>query len=276
MNRFRQLQLHAALVVLVIATFVPFVVMGLMSLRSSLDIVVNFWGLPRHPAWSNYSRAFSELAPAMVNTFLVCLVAVAGSLFISLLAGYAFARHEFPGKRLLFALIMGLMMVPGVLLLAPRYVLAVDFGLRDTYWGLWWFYLSGGQVLGIYLIRTFIAALPEDLFEAARIEGAGEWSCLFRIALPLTQPILVTVGILLFLTTYNDLIWPMLVLNDPRKDTLMLALLQFTPSDPQSTNRTELGVQAAGYVCASLPVVIVFWMGMKAYIRGVLAGGIKE
>ncbi len=276
MNRRSPIPLHLVLVTLVFITFAPICMMVVMSLRSSLDIMVDFWGIPLRPLWANYSRAFMALAPAMVNTFIICAGAVIGSLFLSLLAGYAFARHIFPGRDFLFGLIMALLMVPGVLLLAPRYVLAMNLGLRDSYWGLWWFYISGGQVIGIYLMRTFLSTLPEDYFEAARIEGAGELTCLFKIALPLSQPILVTVGVLIFLGTYNDLIWPMLMINDPSENTLMLALLNFAPSDTLSTGRVDLGTQAAGYVCASLPVVVIFWLGMKAYIRGVLTGGVKE
>lgn len=114
---------------------------------------------------------------------------------LATLAGYSFSRLKFMGRQLLFYLILALMMV-----------LAMRLGLRDTYWGLWLFYVSGGQVFAIFLMRSFLKSLPEDLFETARIEGAGELRCIWHVAIPLSRPILVTVAIMLFLGLYNNLI----------------------------------------------------------------------
>ena len=161
------------------------------------------------------------------------------------------------GREFLFYLVLALMMVPGMLLLTPKYVLAMNLGLRDTYWGLWLFYISGGQVFGIFLCRSFFASLPEELFEAARIEGASEIQCILHIAVPLSRPILVTIAIMTFIGLYNDLIWPMLIINETGKETLMLALLHFNPVDKQMPNRPDLGIQAAGHVFASLPLLLV-------------------
>lgn len=260
---------------LLLAAYLPIVMMFLMSLRESGHIYANFWGAPwpLHP--SNYANAFTILFRPALNTLFVCFVGVGGVVVLSTLAGYAFARVKFPGRSLLFGAVMLLMMVPGMLLLTPNYVLAMKLGLRDSYWGLWLFYVSSGQVVAIFLMRTFFAALPEELFESARLAGASEWQCIWLVAVPLCRPILVTVAITTLMGFYNDLIWPLLMINDPEKETLMQALLRFIPVDKTATGRMDLGAVSAGYVFASIPIIAIFWFGMKAYIRGVLSGAVK-
>ena len=260
---------------LLLAAYLPIVMLLLMSVRESARIYADFWALPwpLHPA--NYSTALTLLFRPALNTLFICTTSVAGVLVLSTLAGYAFARLKFPGRSVLFGLVMILMMVPGMLLLTPNYVLAMKFGLRDSYWSLWLFYVSSGQIVAIYLMRSFFAALPEELFEAARLAGASEWQCIWLIAVPLCRPILVTVAITTAMMFYNDLIWPLLMINDPEHETLMQALLRFVPADREATGRMDLGVVTAGYVFASIPIIAIFWIGMKAYVRGVLSGAVK-
>jgi ABC-type glycerol-3-phosphate transport system permease component len=277
MNRKRQrLFLSLALLsTLLLAAYLPIVMLGLMSLRASAQIYANFWAVPwpLHP--ENYAAAMTVLLRPALNTLFICATSVAGVLVLSTLAGYAFARLKFPGRAVLFGLVMILMMVPGMLLLTPNYVLAMKLGLRDSYWGLWLFYVSGGQIVAIYLMRSFFAALPEELFEAARLAGASEWQCIWLVAVPLCRPILVTVAITTTMMFYNDLIWPLLMINDPERETLMQALLRFVPADKETTGRMDLGVVTAGYVFASIPILVIFWFGMKSYVRGVLTGAVK-
>ncbi len=260
---------------LLLAAYLPLVMMLMMSLRESARIYADFWALPwpLHPA--NYANALGVLLQPALNTLFICLTSVAGVLVLSTLAGYAFARMKFPGRGPLFGMVAILMMVPGMLLLTPNYVLAMQLGLRDSSWGLWLFYVSGGQIVAIFLMRSFFAALPEELFESARLAGASEWQCLWHIAVPLCRPILVTVAITTLMMFYNDLIWPLLMINDPRRETLMQALLRFIPADKTATGRMDLGAVAAGYVFASVPILLLFWMGMKTYVRGVLSGAVK-
>ncbi len=273
--RFGQKASLIVLVALLLLSFVPVFMMLNMSLRRSIDIFGDFWGTPFPPRFENYANAFSLLLRPALHSLWIGLSSVAGILCLATLSGYAFARLRFPGRELLFYLVLALMMVPGMLLLTPNYVLAVSLGLRDSYWGLWLFYVAGGQVFAIFLLRRFLQGLPEDLFEAARLEGATEIQCLWHIAVPLSRPILVTIGIMTFLGLYNDLIWPLLIIDDPDRETMMMALLHFNPVDRRVSNRPDLGVQAAGYVFASLPILIVFWFGMKSYIEGVTSGALK-
>ena len=270
-----QILILALLTILLILAFVPIIVMLFMSLRRTIDILSNFWAFPHSPEWSNFASAFTMLLRPALNSMFISLVSVLGVVALSTISGYVFARLKFFGREFLFYLILVLMMVPAMLLLTPNYVLAVDLGIRGSYWGLWLFYVASGQVLGIFLCRSFFSSLPNELFESARMEGASELQCIRHIAIPLSKPILVTIGIITFLSFYNDLIWPMLILTETDKETLMLALLKFNPVDKQMPSRASMGVQAAGYVFASLPLLFVFWYGMKYYISGITSGAVK-
>lgn len=278
MRRTRSIWQSASLLLLsllLLLAFVPILMMLNISLRRSIDVFADFWALPSPPQWRNYGSAFSLLWRPALNSIYVSALSVLGVVALATVSGYVFARLKFMGRELLFYLILALMMVPGMLLLTPNYALAMQLGLRDSYWGLWLFYVAGGQIFGIFLCRSFFASLPEELFESARLEGASELRCIWHIAVPLSRPILVTIGIMVFLGLYNDLIWPLLIINDPAKETLMLALLHFNPVDQQIPSRADVGVQAAGYAFAALPLLFVFWFGMKYYIRGVTSGAIK-
>lgn len=261
---------------LVFLALVPLFLMFSMSLRRTVEIYTNFWAFPFPAYWGNFGSALSTLVRPTLNSLFVGFTSVLGILVLSILSGYAFARLRFLGKELLFGLILILMMVPGMLLLTPNYILAVKLGLRDSYWGLWLFYVSGGQIVGIFLMRSFFQSLPEELFESARIDGATELRCIWHIAIPLARPIMVTVAITTILGLYSDIIWPMLIINDHSKETLMQALVRFSPASQESTKLTDLGVVAAGYVFATIPIMIIFWFGMKAYMQGILSGAVKQ
>lgn len=269
------LKLLLPLGLLLVLAFVPILLMVSMSFRRSVDIFADYWALPFPLYLENYAGAAQALFVPALITMLVCAVSIVGLLFLSVMAAYAFGRLQFFGRDVLYFSVIALLMIPGIILLTPNYVLLNALGLWDSLWGLILFYVAGGQIIGIFFLRNFFRELPAELFESSRMDGASEWQNLFHIALPLSRPVLITIGILTFLGFYNDLIWPMLVISDLRKETLMLALLHFNPPDPETSARPDLGVQAAGYVSASIPILIVFWFCMKAYLQGITAGAIK-
>ena len=166
--------------------------------------------------------------------------------------------------------------MPGVLTLTPSFVLATQLDLRDSLSGLVIFYIGGGQVFAIFLLRAFFQSQPEEMFEAARIDGAGEMRALWSVAIPLARPILITIGIMNFLGIYNDLIWPLLMLNSRDLQTLTLALQNYSPANEKMPGRTDLGAVMAGYAFSSVPTLIVFAFGMKYYIEGLTSGAIKQ
>jgi len=266
----------AILTVLLLLSFVPVYMMLTMSIKDSLMIELDFWAPPVPPAWGNYSRAVGDLTWPAVRTIGVAVVSIVGITAISCVAAYTFARLQFFGKEFLFYLIIFVFLVPGVLTLTPSFVLATQLSLRDSLGGLVVFYIGGGQVFAIFLLRAFFQSQPEEMFEAARIDGAGELKALWTIAVPLAWPILITIGIMNFLGIYNDLIWPLLMLNSRDIQTLTLALQNYSPANEKMPGRPDLGAIMAGYTFSSLPMLLVFTFGMKYYIEGLTSGAIKQ
>lgn len=265
---------YALLIFFLILTFFVFVLMVSLSFRRSILIYLKFWDWPWPLYWGNYETAFVDLIPSAVRTLIVTGSSILGILVVSSLAAYAFSRIQFPGREFVFYLTLAVMMIPGVILLTPHFILANNLGLRGSLWGLVVFYVAGGLPFGIFLITTFFRSQPAEIFEAARIDGASEWQSLTRIALPLAFPILVTVAIMNFVSIYSDFIWPSLMLRQ-HQQTIMLALEQYNPASSEFTSRPDIGKQTAGYIVATLPQLLVFSVGMKYFIKGVTSGAVK-
>ena len=257
-------------------SFVPVIMMITMSLKDSIVIYGDFWAAPIPPVWSNYNKALFDLVGPAIRTLVMAAVSISGITLFSCLAAYAFARLKFFGKEFLFYLVIFIFLVPGVLTLTPSFVLASDLGLRNSLPGLTLFYIGGGQVFAIFILRAFFQSQPEEIFESARIDGSSELRSVFAIAVPLARPILVTLAIMNFLSIYNDLIWPLLMLNSPDKRTMTIALQAYQPPNERLPGRPDLGVITAGYVFASVPILVVFAFGMKYYIEGLTSGAIKS
>lgn len=222
--------------------------------------------------WENFSRAWNlGIKNYMGNSIFLSLTIVAGDITLSVVTAYVFARYQFPGKAVLFASILALMMVPGILTLVPRYLLIRDLKLLDTYWAVILPAVLGANAFQIIVMRTFFQTLPEELFESARIDGAGHLTLLRKITLPLSIPIISSMAILRFNGAWNDLIWPLLVLNrdELRPVSVGLVMLSTSASAPQ------IGVQMAGSVIAAIPMIIIFLIGMRAFIDGLSTGAIK-
>jgi len=258
------------LLVFLAATFVPFVLMIVMSFKTNAEVYADFWGLPGALRWSHYAKALGAVKGYLWNSIWVCATSTLGVVFLSSLSGYVFARHDFPFKSTLFLAILALMMVPGILTLIPLFLLVKGFGLLNTRWALVLPYISGGQVMGILLCRTFIAEIPRDLFDAARIDGASEFSVYARIVVPLCLPILATVGIMTAFGIYNDFIWPLVAISDNTKQVYTVALTIMT-----GEYNMKMGDVLAGYVLGCIPLLLMIAFGMKYFIRGVTSGALK-
>lgn len=277
--------LTAGLLVLLALSVVPFAMMIVMSLKSNAQIFAHFWDPPRPARWDFYVQAWSALYKYILNTLIVAVVTVTGVLVLSSMAGYTFGRHKFPGKELFYYLILALMMIPGVLTLIPTYALVKaiqfpavhlgpwtfgPFALLNTRWALILPYISGGQVFGILLCRGFFQSLPEELFEAARLDGASEFAIYRRLAMPLSRPILATVAIMTVLSIYNDYIWPLIVISDNSLQTFSVGVTKFA-----GEFNLDYGPTLAGYVLGSLPLLLLFAVGMRQFIQGITAGALK-
>jgi len=266
---------YIVLFVILAFAFVPIIMMLFMSLKDTVTIYGDFWAPPVPPKWGNYSSALLDNLPAMMNSIIISSVTALCIVALGSISGYVFARLEFLGKEFLFYLIIILLMIPGVLTLTPNFILATKLGLRNNWFGLWFFYIAGGQVFAIFLMRTFFASQPSDIFDSARIDGASELQCIWNIAVPLARPSLITIGIMNFLGTFNDLIWPLLIISDRKKETLMMALQHYNPNVQMIISRPDIGIQTAAYAFACLPILLVFILGMRYYIEGITAGALK-
>lgn len=265
------------LLVLLGFSLIPIWLMVSMSLRPTINIYADFWGAPFPVYLDNYTSALVFLLAPMGRTLVVYAVSIIGMLACAAPAAYAFARLRLPGRGLLFALILMIILIPGTILLVPRFILANQLGLRDSLVGLIVFYIAGGQPFAIFLLTSFFRSQPAEMFEAARIDGANEIKALLSIAIPLSWPIIITLAILNFVGIYNDLIWPTLMLSAPDIQTLTVALQRYNPGGGpvQISALPNVGGQAAGYVFASIPQLIVFLLGMRYYIQGLTSGAVK-
>ena len=195
----------------------------------------------------------------------ICLIACIASV-----AGYVFARFRFPLKTALFLGFITLIMVPGVLTLAPRFVLVPDLGLVNTPGALISVRVSGGLVLSTWLMRSYFESLPQELFDAAYVDGAAEWQVFVYVSVPLARPMSATVAMTTLIGTWNDLIWPLVTITDKDKMPLALGLMQFS-----SDFETDWGTLFAGYVISSVPLLCVFAVAMRQFISGLTSGSIK-
>jgi len=266
------LPIHAILIVFGLITFYPFIFTVLTSFKSSYQMSHNFWGLPWPLQMSNYRDAWRTLRNYFLNSLIVTTSSVAGVLFVASLSAYTFARFPFPGREFLFMLIISLMMLPPILLLVPQFLLVKDLGLLNTRWALILPYISGGQVFAIFVLRSFMAGIPNELFEAGIMDGVTRFQAYFHIALPLSKPILSTIAILNILSTWNDYVWPMVTISQNKLWTISVGIMSFSATTSGFESR---GAMFAGYVLASLPLVLLFSLSMKSFVAGLSSGAIK-
>ena len=225
---------------------------------------------PSHPTLAHYREIFTrfDMGRFVLNSVIIAFTVTVISLFINSMAGYAFAKLRFNGRDRLFrALTLGLV-VPVQVAMLPLFLMFKEMGLINSYWGV--IIPSLSSIFGIFLIRQYALDIPEDLLDAARIDGAGEFRIYLSIVLPVIAPILATLAIWTFLTTWNDFMWPLIVLSDQSKFTLPVALASLSGEHVQDTE-----LMMAGSVVTVLPVLLVFLFLQRYYVRGIMAGGVK-
>jgi multiple sugar transport system permease protein len=250
---------------------VPIITMIILSLKSTVQIYSDFFALPNPVEWSNYNKAISMLIPNMINTLIVVTAGTVLTVALCAMGGYVFARLNFPLKNFLYLALIALIMVPGVLLLTPQYALVQKYGIYNTWWSLILPWAAGGQIFGIMLCRTSMARLPSEMFEAARIDGCGEFNALLRIALPLSKPILSTVAVMKMVDYYNDFIWPLLAIETNSKQVINVVIRVFQ----SMTGTVDIGSMVAGFVFATIPLFLLFVCTSRLYIEGITSGAIK-
>ncbi|MNI23403.1 L-arabinose transport system permease protein AraQ [compost metagenome] len=240
------------------------------SLKYTEQSIHNFWGVAFPLHLDNYTIAFKQIGPFIGNTILISSCIVIGVVFISSLAAYSFTRFNYPGKNVLFVLILSLMMIPGYLILIPQFLLVQKLGMLNTYQGQIFPPMAFGAAMATFLMKTFFEGIPKSLIEAADMEGAGEMQIFMKIVMPLSLPIVATVSIINFLSGWNNYIWPLVATNGDSVKPVILALSTVTGNMDQG-----IGVKLAGYIISSIPLLLLFIVATKPFISGVTSGAVK-
>jgi multiple sugar transport system permease protein len=226
--------------------------------------------LPRRVTLEHYRDIFTRLDMGrfLLNSAIVATTVTVVSLLINSMAGYAFAKLRFRGRDRTFRLLATGLVVPVQVAMLPLFLLMKQMGLINTYWGV--IIPSLASIFGIFLIRQYTLSFPDELLDAARIDGASELRIYFSVVLPTIAPVLATLAIWTFLTTWNDFMWPLIVLSDDARYTLPVALANLVGEHMQDTE-----LMMAGSVITTLPVLLVFLFLQRYYIQGVMAGSVK-
>jgi len=250
----------------------PFVWMALSSLKTEGEIrqVPPTWW-PEAPTFDNFRELFARLdfPQFFGNSALVATAVTLGNLVFCSMLGYVLAKSEFAGKKLLFRVVLGTLMPPGMVTLVPLFVLVANMGLVNTYWGLVLPFLAAP--FGVFLMRQFFLGLPDELIDAARVDGASEARIFVQIVVPLAKPALATLAIITFLGSWNNFLWPLVVATTEEKYTLPVALALYSTGQ----NQTDFGLLLAGATVVVVPVLIVFLALQRFFVQGVAMTGIK-
>ncbi len=269
------------LVLMLLFTLLPVIITVILSLKTEQDISTgSLWSLPTKIQWENYSSAIVEAFPNMGITIFIALVSVVVMTLLSAFSAYIFVRKRFPGRNLLFYLVILPMLVPGVVSLTPQYLNIVQMNLLGSWFAVILPYIAGNQIATIFLFRTFMSQQPADIYEAAEIDGSGDIRTYFSLCLPMTFGIIMVQGVSIFSAIYNDYLWPLMIfMNNPEHGTLMPALkdLAVKASEAILSDGTMAGRGAtyALYLVSGIPLVITTVIGLKFFVDGEFASGLK-
>ncbi len=256
-----------------VLTLVPFMWMLSTAFKSSTEIIrMPPTLVPEHPTLQGFRTIFSDprvpLVRFYLNSIVVSVSVVAMVLFTSSLAGFVFAKYRFFGKDLFFTLILATMMIPFQVTMIPAYLILVQLHLTDSLWGL--IAPAATSAFGIYLAKQFTEGIPDELIDAARIDGTSEFGIYLRIILPQLGPALATLGIFQFMGTWNDYLWPLIVITTTVRRTLPVMLTWYST---QHGSRQDLTMVASMLVI--LPIVVVYFLFQRWIVQGITLTGFK-
>ena len=264
---------YLALTVGAIIMVIPFVYMVSTSFKSQAYVLTIPPQFIPHPATvTNYTHALrtQNFRLFFLNSIIVALVSTAVSVLISSMMAYAFARFRFPGREIIFRILLVGLVIPAVMLLIPQFILAKNFGLLDSLLGLMVFYVAGSLALNTFLLRGFFASIPGELDQAMQVDGANVWTRYWRLALPLSKPAIATTIIFTFLSCWDEFPLALTMINTPERRTLPVAIAAL-----QGENATQWGLVFAASLIAIVPVIIIFLVFQRYFIQGLTAGAVK-
>lgn len=271
-RKFKALFLTAIMTALAIVILVPFfwmVTTSFMHSGESFSHPPHF--LPSHFTVEQYQILFQRLhfTRNFLNSLAIASLLTLSSLTVNSLAGFAFAKYMFKGKRALFSSFLATMAIPGQVGMLPVFLILRNLGLLNTYWAL---ILPGTfSAFSVFFFRQYMITIPNDLIDSARIDGCSDFRIYWQIILPLSRPALVTLGLFTFLGTWNDFMWPLIVMNKDSMYTLPVALANLMGEHAPDTE-----LMMAGSVVTTLPIMVLFLFLQKSYIAGLIAGSLKE
>lgn len=270
-NTLKNLLLHGVLLVGAAWSLFPFIWMVLTSLKSYIDASAATGLMPQQWLFSNYVDAWNSVGifpRYFANTLFIGLVTVAGVLLTSTLAAYAFARMHFPGQNVLFIILLSTMMIPFEVTLIPNFILMRDFHWIDTYAAMivpW-----TASAFSIFLLRQFFRSIPSELYDAAVIDGCGHLRFLMAIVVPLSKPALITSSLFTFLGSWNSLMWPLLVTNNPLMRPLQVGISSFI-----TDAGTQVQLLLAAVTISIVPVIVLYLLLQHWFIEGIATVGIR-
>ncbi|HXU46111.1 MAG TPA: carbohydrate ABC transporter permease [Thermoanaerobaculia bacterium] len=264
--------IHATLLALAVASLVPLAWMVSASFMPQGEATAFPPALvPSRPTLDNYVDLFARLkfGRALANSILFAATVTAISLLLNTLAGYALAKLRFRRRERIFDGLVAALVLPSQVAMLPLFLMLRALGFINTAWGV---VLPGmASLFGIFLVRQYALSLPDELLDAARVDGASEFRIYRSIVLPLCRPILVSLGIFTFLGSWNDFLWPLIVLSDERRQTLPVALANLL-----GEHALDIELMMAGAVLTVLPVLVLFLAFQRYYIEGITLGSVKE
>jgi multiple sugar transport system permease protein len=270
-NRNASIVLHAVLLAGAALTLFPLLWMLSASFMTSGEATT----LPPHlvphaPTLDQYRQLFTHLdiGRAFFSSTVVAVTVTVGSVLFSAMAGYAFAKLRFPGRDRTFGLLLAALVIPPQVGMLPLFLLMKKLHLVNTYWGV--IIPSLSTVFGIFLIRQFMLSIPHELLEAARLDGAGEFRIWWSIILPLARPMLATLATFMFMSTWNDFMWPLIILSNQSHYTLPVSIANLS-----GEHVLDVELMMAGSVVTVLPVLLLFVVLQRYYIAGLMAGSVK-
>jgi ABC-type glycerol-3-phosphate transport system permease component len=271
MTRVWQVLGNAVLLLVVFIMIMPYVYMISSSFKPGVELfTIPFRFFPESLYLGNYELLFgrTNFVRWFFNSVFIGVSRMLLAILISLMAGYAFAKYDFRGKNVLFFIILASLTLPIYVLLVPLYTMMIRLGWINSYIAL--ILPLSAQAIGVFLSRQYLLSIPDELLEAARIDGASEWGIFWRIIVPIAQPVIAVMGILFFTASWNDFIWPLIVLTEDAMFTVSLGLPTLI-----GPYRQEYGAIMAGSFLGTLPIMIIFLIMQRRFIEGITAGALK-
>lgn len=263
--------IYGLLILVSLIFALPMIMMVSGSLQTPEQLARNPNSFPETAQWANYPQAISSMpfARYLANTLLMCISCVIGTTLSCSVVAFGLCRVQWRGRRWVMLTVIATMLLPWQIMMVPRFILISELGLYNSLWA-----IIGPTFLGdaffIFLLRQFFISIPEELLEAGRIDGLGDWGLFWRIVMPLATPALATVALFQFVQTWNDFGGPLLYLSDPEKFPLAYGLERFVSS---YGDQTHLLLAAA--VMFSIPMIVVFFLAQKTFVEGISTSGIK-